>query len=88
MTQKVQKWGNSLAVRIPKTFALQLELSEGTPFSLVVEGETLVLSKATSKPRYSLDELMAQVTDENIHPETDWGAPVGRERFWEEDSQK
>ncbi len=88
MTQKVQKWGNSLAVRIPKTFALQLELNEGTPFSLVVEGDTLVLSKTTSKPRYSLDELMAQVTDENIHPETDWGPPVGRERFWEEENQK
>ncbi len=85
MNQKIQKWGNSLAVRIPKALAAQLHLDEGTPFSLVVEGESLVIRKEKRVPRYSLEELVAQITDDNLHPETDWGAPVGRERFWEEE---
>ncbi len=89
MSQKIQKWGNSLAVRIPKALAEQLHIHEGTPFSLAVEDEALVIRKEKRKPRYTLEELLAKVTDDNIHPETDWGAPVGRERFWEnEDAPK
>jgi hypothetical protein len=40
-----------------------------------------------ANPKYSLDELLASVTPENVHPETDWGGPVGRERFWEDESE-
>ncbi len=81
MSQKVQKWGNSLAVRIPKALAEQLHINEGTPFSLVVEGDSLVIRKEKRKPRYTLEELLASVDENNLHPETDWGADVGRERL-------
>lgn len=84
MSQKVQKWGNSLAVRIPKAIAAQVHLEEGTPLTLSVEEGKLVLAKARRRRRHTLEELLDRVTDDNIHPETDWGPPVGRERFWEE----
>ena len=84
MSQKVQKWGNSLAVRIPKALAEQVHIEEGTEFSFAVEDNKLVIARAMRRPRYTLEELLAQVTDDNIHPETDWGTPIGRERFWEE----
>ena len=38
-----------------------------------------------AKPHYTLEELVAGITPENVHPETDWGPAVGRERFWEDE---
>lgn len=76
MNSRVQKWGNSLAVRIPSAFARQVGLSADTPVRIVVEGTRLVIEPAN---RLRLDELLEQVTPENLHDETDWGTPVGRE---------
>ena len=74
---KVQKWGNSLAVRIPRGFAEQLMIQQGSEVDLSLDGDRLVI-----KPRrreLSLSELLAQVTDENIHAEVATGEPTGRE---------
>lgn len=78
MQSRVQKWGNSLAVRIPKSFAAEIGLSDNTPVELsLVEGR-LVVSPILPKA-YSLEELLAGITSENMHREQDFGEPEGNE---------
>jgi antitoxin MazE len=77
MIAKIQKWGNSLGVRIPKSLAQDAELSEGTSVDLRVEDGRLIIVPAVKK--YTLEELVSKITPENRHPETDWGPPVGKE---------
>lgn len=77
MTAKIQKWGNSLALRIPHAVAKQIHVQEGDSVTLRVSTAGLTV-KAAPK-RATLDDLLAKVTRENLHPATDWGADVGRE---------
>lgn len=78
MQATIQQWGNSLALRIPKTFAQQTKVKKGSRVRLaVVKGRMVVPPVAREK--ISLKSLLAKVTPENIHPETDWGPPVGKE---------
>ena len=74
---KVQKWGNSLAIRIPSAFAEQLMVKQGSEVNLLLDGDRLVIKPRRSEP--SLSALLAQVTDENIHSEIATGEPTGRE---------
>ncbi len=79
MNTQVGKWGNSLAVRIPGTYVKELELEEGMELEVThVEGGLLLRPR---KHEYTLDELLAQITPENIHGETDWGSAVGGESW-------
>jgi antitoxin MazE len=80
MTATIQKWGNSLALRLPKTLATEVDMTEGTRVDLVRTKEGVLL-KARHKPHYQLSGLLAGVTKKNIHSETDWGKPVGRENL-------
>jgi antitoxin MazE len=74
----VQKWGNSLAVRIPANLAHQVELHEGSPVDLVAEhGAIIVLPKA--KKKYRLEDLLKDCKPGQLHGEMDWGPDVGRE---------
>lgn len=77
MLTKVQKWGNSLAIRIPRAFAEQLMLQQDSEVDLSLDGDQLVIKPRRSKQ--SLSALLAQVTDENIHAEVSTGEPTGRE---------
>lgn len=76
MKVQVRKWGNSLAIRIPKPLAADVRISEGSTVDLAVRNGELVVK---TKPHYELADLLAQITDENIHEEWDTGEPVGRE---------
>jgi antitoxin MazE len=78
MTATIKKWGNSLALRLPKTLAIDAHIAAGSRVELVRTDEG-VLVRVGRKPRYRLSELLTGVTKKNIHPETDWGRPVGRE---------
>jgi len=78
MTTRVQKWGNSLAIRIPRAFAEELGVREDSPINLKLQEGTMVVSAQTAKIP-TLEELVAGITEENRHPELDWGPPVGRE---------
>ncbi len=78
MKTTVQKWGNSLALRLPKALADEARIREGAKVELVCTPDG-VLVKARRKPRYRLADLLAGVTPENVHAETDWGISVGRE---------
>ncbi len=78
MKSTVQKWGNSLAIRIPKSFATEIGLSQGTEINLVLF-ENKIQIEPIKKKKFTLDELLSQVTEENIHKEVDTGTPVGKE---------
>ncbi len=79
MNTQVGKWGNSLAVRIPGTYARELELEEGAELEVTrVNGGLLLRLR---KPEYTLEELLKQIKPEHIHGETDWGSAVGREAW-------
>ncbi len=80
METKVQKWGNSLALRIPKAFAEETHITQDMTVNLSVQDGVIVI-KPVARRRYSLDDLLAQVTDENIHGEIDSGPPVGNEAW-------
>jgi len=78
MKSTVQKWGNSLAIRIPKLFATEIDLFQGAEIDLVLF-ENKILINPIKKKKCILDELLSQVTEENIHKEVDTGTPVGKE---------
>ena len=80
MKTQISKWGNSLAVRIPGPYAKDLELEEGMEVDVaLVDGG--ILLRAPRSRRYSLDELVAAITPEDVHAETDWGEAAGRESW-------
>jgi antitoxin MazE len=78
MNATVQKWGNSLALRIPSSVAKDIHLRPGSAVELTVEDGTIVV-KPAKKRKLSLSKLLSGVTKSNRHSEQDWGAPVGRE---------
>jgi antitoxin MazE len=78
MTSRVQKWGNSLALRIPKPLAAEVGLKDNSPVELsLCEGKLIVTPSA--KPTTSLDDLLAKVTKKNLHGEVDTGPARGAE---------
>lgn len=78
MQTKIKKWGNSLALRIPKTFALNANLKQDELVDISLDNESIIITPINDK-KYSLDELLADVSDENLHDEFDAGTPVGKE---------
>jgi antitoxin MazE len=76
------KWGNSLALRVPKAFAQELGASVGKTANMEVRGGKLVIDVAKPNPRgrkYALDQLVAGITPKNRHRALEWGPPVGNE---------
>ena len=79
MQTRIQKWGNSLAIRIPKPFALEFGLEQNSLVVVSVSEGKLVLEPV--KPSYSLAELLAQVTKDNLHQEIETGPAAGNEAW-------
>lgn len=79
MLTTIQRWGNSLAVRIPKPFALQADLSENSEVNISLEGDRIVVTPAVKE--WNLDELLAGITPRNAHRESSWGDKVGAEAW-------
>jgi antitoxin MazE len=77
MKTTVQKWGNSLAIRIPKNITKDIQISKGSSMNMQVENGNLILSP--SKKEYVLKELLKHVTQENMHSEISTGDPMGGE---------
>lgn len=80
MTARAQmsRWGNSLAIRIPRHVAEEAGFHEGSTVVLDVVAQGEVAIKAVSRP-LTLDELVARITPENLHGEERWGERVGAE---------
>jgi antitoxin MazE len=79
VTQKISIWGNSLGIRLPQTIIQQMGLKQGDLVTISTEGNKIILSPA--KPRYTLDQLLQDVTPDRQHDEADWGQPVGEESW-------
>ena len=78
MHTRIQKWGNSLALRIPKSFAEETQIELGSTVDLSINDGTLVV-RPVDTPRYRLEDLVAKIAAENLHEEISTGSPVGRE---------
>src|SRR5437588_9760304 len=77
MKARIQKWGNSLALRIPKSFAAHSNFEQGSVVDLLLDNGRMIVE--AKEKDYSLEELLARVTKNNLHSEIDFGAPVGKE---------
>jgi antitoxin MazE len=78
MVTRIQKWGNSLGLRIPKSFAEDAGVDAGSPVNLSIEGDRLII-RPVHRTRYELKDLVSQIREDNLHDEVPMGEPVGRE---------
>ena len=79
-TTQLARWGNSLAVRIPRAIAESARLREGDRLALAVAKDGAVVVRPARR-RYRLDQLVSAITVKNRHREADWGRPVGKEMW-------
>jgi antitoxin MazE len=77
MQTQVSKWGNSLAVRLPRVVVQEAGLRNGESVDLTVEGSRIVI--APQRRQYRLADLLKRVTANNMHQAVDTGEPVGAE---------
>ena len=75
---QLAKWGNSLAVRLPRQIVETARLKEGDPLNLSVGKDGAVVMRPARR-KYRLEEFVSRITPRNRHDETDWGGPVGEE---------
>jgi antitoxin MazE len=78
MLAKAHQWGNSLAVRIPKLIAQECGIAADTDIEIRQEKGTIIIMPIAKK-KFTLQSLLAQVTDENMHATVSTGKPVGKE---------
>lgn len=79
MVAKAQKWGNSLAVRLPKTLAAECGIEAESPLEIYKEQDFIVIRPLRKKA--SLEALLAGVTEDNRHGEVSTGGSVGKEEW-------
>ena len=80
MKTRVQKWGNSLALRIPKSFATEISLAQGSEVKVSLVGKKIVVSPL-QRSKYILRHLVSKITEKNRHREIDTGHPAGNETW-------
>lgn len=80
MPVQIQKWGNSLTLRIPKSFAALIKIEPGSYVDLSAGGGKLIASPLDEQ-EYLLEQLLAGITDQNIHAEFDTGNATGKESW-------
>ena len=80
MLTKVQRWGNSLALRIPKAFALDANLEDDSAVEISVVKGKLIITPVVAR-NWTLDELLAGINQDNVHNEIATGAAVGKEAW-------
>jgi antitoxin MazE len=78
MRSKIQMWGNSLALRIPRAFALDAKLEQDSEVDVTLVNGQIVITPIPAKS-WRLDELLEEVTGDNLHGETETGDAVGME---------
>lgn len=77
MQTVVQKWGNSLGIRIPNLYVKEFDLRNGSSVEITEEEGKLVIKPV----RLTLDYLLSQVSEENVHESIETGPSVGREAW-------
>lgn len=84
MHTTVKKWGNSASVRIPAAIMNALNIQPESVVDIREEQGRIVIEpvrETVRERKYSLDELLSQITDENQHDEVDFGKPMGKEAW-------
>lgn len=77
MKTKIQKWGNSLGVRLPKSITEQKSLREGLRVSVILKDDQILLQPEEGE--LSLDSLLSEIDAKNLHHETEWSEARGNE---------
>jgi antitoxin MazE len=80
MKASIQRWGNSLALRIPKAIAVESGLGDGSVVDLKLRKGIIALIPER-RPNHQLHELLSQITKKNLHGEVTTGGPVGKESW-------
>ena len=80
MNARIQKWGNSLALRIPKSFAAETQIEQDTLVDLSLLNGKIVI-EPVKRPEVTLERLLAGITEQNLHQEADTGPAVGAEAW-------
>ncbi|MFY9221825.1 MAG: AbrB/MazE/SpoVT family DNA-binding domain-containing protein [Blastocatellia bacterium] len=78
MQSQIQKWGNSLALRIPKAFAKEAKIEQGINVEVKLVEGSIVITPITPN-KYNLEDLLSQITKDNVHEEINTGEAVGKE---------
>ncbi len=78
MKTRIRIWDNSLALRIPESFAAQAGIKKESPVEMSLEGGKLIIT-LVSKPKPTLKQLLAKITPQNIHHEVHTGPSEGQE---------
>jgi len=79
MRIQIQKWGNSLALRIPKAFAKEIRIENNSLVDLNLENNRLVISPIRESENYDLSTMLSEINKENLHEVIDFGGAVGEE---------
>ena len=80
MRVQIQKWGNSHALRIPKSFAIESKVEQGSVVEVSLEQGKIVVAPIP-EPEFNLEDLLAKVTKRNLHQEVDTGGSLGKEAW-------
>ena len=80
MKARIQKWGNSLALRIPKSFAAEAQLEQDSLVELSLVDGKLTVSPAVL-PAVTLEQLLSGITEQNLHGEVNTGPAMGKEAW-------
>ncbi len=80
MITKIQKWGNSLGIRLPSVFTKELGLKENSTVEIKLRDKKIVI-EPVDMVQYDLDELLSKVSEENIHEEIIFNGPEGKETW-------
>ncbi|MCL4416213.1 MAG: AbrB/MazE/SpoVT family DNA-binding domain-containing protein [Actinobacteria bacterium] len=78
MISRILKWGNSLSIRIPKVFSKELNLNEDSRVEIKTEENKIIISPIPAG-KNSLEELLSQINESNIHSEIETGISQGKE---------
>ncbi|NHZ87193.1 MAG: AbrB/MazE/SpoVT family DNA-binding domain-containing protein [Planctomycetia bacterium] len=79
MRIQIQKWGNSLALRIPRAFAKETHIENNSIVDLNLENHHLVISPIDELEDFSLSSMLSEINDDNLHESIDFGESVGEE---------
>ena len=80
MNMRIQKWGNSLALRIPKSFAKEANIDQGATVDISVKDGKLIIAPP-ARLKYTLDKLLSGISKKNIHQEWETGQSMGKEEW-------
>ncbi|MEW6624403.1 MAG: AbrB/MazE/SpoVT family DNA-binding domain-containing protein [Bacillota bacterium] len=81
MMAKIQKWGNSQGIRIPKQLLAIASIKEDDEVELIAEYDKIIIRRAKKEKNYTIQELFAEYNTEHAPEEEEWGPPMGREEW-------